>query len=130
MRRMAPVALSAILGAGCAEREDAIAVALSTPSVALEAAACAVFVSGTDLDPCAATYLGGPGADEANAVDVGADGSIIIGGSIAANDFGLSPALLGGTDVETGPSLGAPGAVVRLDASAHAITTISRIQGS
>ena len=34
---------------------------------------------------------------EANAVDVGADGSIIVGGSIAGNDFGLSPAVLGGT---------------------------------
>ena len=83
MRWAALVVLVGIQGLGCARRDDPIAVATVTPIANADTGApCAVSPGGTNLEPCAATYLGGPGPDEANAVDLGADGAIVVGGPL------------------------------------------------
>jgi hypothetical protein len=68
-----------------------------------------------------ATYLGGSSADEANAVDVAPDGTVVLGGVMPGhNPGGVTPVeLLGGGD----------GVVVRLDASGQSVLSITRIGG-
>ncbi len=74
----------------------------------------------TNLLVSAATYLGGPGADSAGAVDIAPDGTVVFGGVLAAgsNPGGVTPIdLLGGGD----------GAVVRLDRSGGTVLSIARV---
>lgn len=67
----------------------------------------------------AATYLGGSGADVANAIDVALDGTIVWGGTLEnAAPAGVAPTVLLG---------GGSGAIVRLDASGRSITSLTRI---
>ncbi len=127
MRWTAWWVLCAVAAIGCAEREDAIAV--SAPASSFEAGPpCTVFAQGTDFGPCAATYLGGPGPDQANAVAVGADGSIVVGGSIAGNDFGLAALRLTDADAEPGATLEGSGVIVRLDPSVRVVESMTRFE--
>lgn len=79
---------------------------------------CPPFTPGNNLDVCAATYLGGPSADDLTGVDIAPDGTVVVAGAIAANDFGVTPAaLLGGGD----------GVVLRISRDGQSVTSITRI---
>jgi hypothetical protein len=79
---------------------------------------CGAYQPGDDLHACTATYLGGPAADQVAAVDVGADGAVIFGGTVQGNDFGAAPiSLLGGGS----------GVVLRLAATGTKVLSVTRI---
>jgi hypothetical protein len=93
----------------------------STGAAGGAAGSCGAYTPGDDLHVCTASYLGGSGADHVAAIDVAADGSVLIGGAIAGTDLGATPAaLLGGGD----------GAVVRLDPQGRTVRGLARLGGA
>ncbi|MBN2270197.1 MAG: hypothetical protein JXN61_06260 [Sedimentisphaerales bacterium] len=90
-------------------------------SLALVILAMAQVVHCADLKLSGATYLGGPQADEASAIDVAPDKSIVFAGKILGDKFGKTPtALLGGGS----------GVVIRFNATGAEVLSLTRIGGS
>lgn len=58
------------------------------------AAPCGTFQTGNDFEVCAATYLTGRGEDTAGGADIAPDGTVVYGGSLHPDSFGLSPVSL------------------------------------
>ncbi len=75
-----------------------------------------------NLELTTATYLGGTGADSANAIDIANNGLIVMGGSLT----GFSPT---GATLVTLPGAGS-GAVVRLSSDGRTALSITRIGNS
>lgn len=82
-------------------------------------AGCGEYTPGLDLQVCTATYLGGAGVDVAGAVDIAADGTIVVGGGFPGHDFGVAPMVLGEGD----------GRVVRLAADGRSVLSVTRLAG-
>lgn len=79
---------------------------------------CGAFEGGDNLNVCTASYLGGAMADVANAIEIAADGSLLIGGTLAGTDLGATPLALAG---------GGDGAVIRLSPSGSEVLSVTRI---
>ncbi len=84
----------------------------SSPDVA-----CGAFVAGDNLEVCTQTYVSGPGDDGPGSVELAPDGSVVYGGTIAENDFGLEPVALPGGS----------GAVLRLSADGRTALSLTRV---
>lgn len=85
------------------------------------AAPCGTFQVGDAFEVCAATYLTGAEEDTAGGVDIAPDGSVVYGGSLHPEAFGLSP----GT-VLAGGSAG----VARLSADGRKALSVTRVGAS
>jgi hypothetical protein len=67
---------------------------------------------------CTATYLGGPGNDAVGGVDIGLDGSVLVGATLPGENLGATPTVLeGGTD----------GAVLRMSNDGTKVLSVARI---
>ncbi len=85
------------------------------------AAPCGSFQTGNAFEVCSATYLTGAGDDQAGGVDIAPDGTVVYGGSIHPDDFGVEAAsLLGG---------GAAG-IVRLSSDGRKVLGVTRLGAS
>ncbi|MEM8533209.1 MAG: hypothetical protein AAGF95_20380, partial [Chloroflexota bacterium] len=76
-------------------------------------------VGGNNLPASAATYLGGDGEDQANAVEVAPDGNVVMAGTMPNhNPGGVTPTELLG---------GGSGAIVRVDGDGQEVLSVTRI---
>jgi hypothetical protein len=74
-----------------------------------------------DLQLQAATYLGGSQADEASAIDIAPDKTIIFAGTIQGNNFGKTPITL---------LNGGNGVIIRFNSTGTEVLSVTRIGGS
>lgn len=79
---------------------------------------CGEFQAGDAFEVCAATYLTGDGADSAGAVDIAPDGTLVYGGSIHPEAFGLTATSL---------LAGGPAGVARLSADGRSALSVTRL---
>lgn len=74
-----------------------------------------------DLQLQAAAYLGGPQADEASAIDIAPDKTIVFAGTIPGNNFGKTPITL---------LNGGNGVIIRFNSTGTEVLSVTRIGGS
>jgi hypothetical protein len=84
---------------------------------AMAVALCCGASFGANLELFAATFLGGAGVDEATALEIAPDRTIVYAGRIDGPNYGRTPALVQG---------GGPGAILRVDATGTQVLSVTR----
>ena len=78
----------------------------------------------TNLEVCSASYLGGQGDNNGTSIEIAPDKSVVLGGTITDNNFGVTPINL---QAGNSNSSGGNGVIIRMSPEGRKILSVSRL---
>lgn len=78
----------------------------------------------TNLEVCSASYLGGQGNNNGTSIEIAPDKSVVLGGTIIDNNFGVTPINL---QAGSSNSSGGNGVIIRMSSDGRDILSVTRL---